>query len=299
MDRRTETGVAVILNQTADGLASLRQILDPAVRNLLKFGQLQRWSLISADLDSMSSTPREEQVAVYRFGFIQPLRNRCTHIQDALTGLSLLFNGAASGSPTRSSPSVLARSILETGAMARYHCAGDLETRLLRAYASLLSEDLLALQALSEVGKKASEDARHVEDRYLRHVGWANTLGFDLVTHRRHKVAGVAKITEVRSGDQAAQIEPVATRAISDIGNGSEFAWRLSSGLSHGRPWAVADAIQDDDDVERLMANFNSALTTALRGTQSLVESLDYVLGRSLYVPRYWTIVSQTADLFR
>lgn len=251
------------------------------------------------DVAALKRPGRTDEMALYHDWFIKSVLTRCDHVADALTGVGLLILAEQTNARTTFSHTVLARTVLETGAMTYYQVADDLNERLLRAYASALGENALALQAIGAVDpvKGAGTRDRILQD-YLSLRSKGPALGI-LLVEGRGQVAGHPRVTAVRRDGREAQVEPNVTAIMKELGQPFEFSWRLGSGVGHGRIWAVQGSHDNALAGNENLDDLQSAALIALQGTQVLVQTLAAYADAPELVEALARTMRRLADVFR
>ncbi|MFC6715658.1 hypothetical protein [Branchiibius cervicis] len=266
--------VVELAHLTGDGMADLHEIVvhpfAGAFGEEAVDGGDRRTDLL--ELDRRGDLARRD---VYMHWVLLPVVTRCTHIQDVLRGMSVLCSAAGSEFQSTAAPTVLARSVLETGAMAGYHLEGTFDTRLLRGYTSGLSEHADAIQALAPLVRAHRADDADLIAAYIAHYDLARHFNYTLVEAPKRRVAERPRVQAVRSGDmQSAQLTPNTTGMLADVGGPWEQSWRTGSGVTHGRIWAV-QGLQIRNEIGATRGeDFMHAAAMAIQGVNVLIRAL-------------------------
>lgn len=201
-------------------------------------------------------------------------------VMDSLLAIKVVLD-AVHDEETRTgtSAAILARSVLETSLSIAYHLDGDLESRLLRAYASLLGDyqqSLLAFTSLPLVPDDIAANAVAQARLYKELRAAAERLDYTFDTHDRKKCCGLPRVQQVRNRHRdCALTDPTATDHARRYGSAeAEFYWRLASGVSHGRVWSTMGPQVELEMGTNDGSVYLTVAATAQHGVSILVQSI-------------------------
>lgn len=235
------------------------------------------------ELLSRDRKHHERRLDLYTNWVLLSAVTRCNHMMDSLLGMHVLARGTVEhGLPTALAPSVLARTVLETGVTAAHHLNGTLEDRLIRGYVAQLNEYVEAIRAGRTSPIASASDLADLEHEYLKYRALHAELGYTLVPNTKASpVAGQAAVKSVQTKDGKirVQLRTQTTDRVAKEGISWLQSWRLGSGINHGLIWAIQAEYQRLERGDTRGEVFLAAAASAIQGCLTLLSALSVFTG--------------------